>query len=322
MNNPLITVIVPVYNVEKYLNRCVESIVNQTYKNLEIILVDDGSPDNCPAMCDEWAMKDSRIKAVHQENKGLIRARDAGIENSNGEYLTFVDSDDWISGDCVEYLYELLINNEADVSAISLISTDIDAPVISNPIERTESYSFLDTVKNMNNDLCYICGKLYKKELMKKVPVLPDDIFFGEDSLRNYFVYKQCSRVCVSNQIKYFYFRHGEAGIAGKITYKLIDSSRKAYEIIDADFDKESEAYPYQLYNKILADFFLLNSIIRNNLCLDRYGELKGDILKCYGKIEDKSIIGKKHRYAISLLKLSRFLYNRSILLRTRLRGY
>ena len=91
MYSDLISVIVPVYKVEKYLNKCVQSIVNQTYKNLEIILVDDGSPDNCPQMCDEWAKKDSRIKVIHKENGGVSSARNAGLDNSFGDYIGFID---------------------------------------------------------------------------------------------------------------------------------------------------------------------------------------------------------------------------------------
>ena len=93
----LITLIVPIYMVEPYLDRCITSLVTQTYKNLEIILVDDGSKDNCPALCDEWAKKDERIRVIHRENGGLSAARNSGIDAANGEYLAFVDSDDFVS---------------------------------------------------------------------------------------------------------------------------------------------------------------------------------------------------------------------------------
>lgn len=102
MKKPLISVIVPIYNVESYLNRCVESIVNQTYQNLEIILVDDGSPDNCPQICDDWARKDSRIKVIHKENGGLSDARNAGMNIATGEYISFIDSDDYVALDFCE----------------------------------------------------------------------------------------------------------------------------------------------------------------------------------------------------------------------------
>ena len=108
MTTPLISVIVPVYRVEEYLERCVKSILSQTYKNLEVILVDDGSPDQCPAICDAWAEKDARVKVIHQENKGLSGARNAGIDAASGEYLAFVDSDDYVSPHFIEELYQLL----------------------------------------------------------------------------------------------------------------------------------------------------------------------------------------------------------------------
>ena len=96
MKQPQISIIIPVYNVEKYLNRCIESVVNQSFKELEIILVDDGSPDNCPQMCDDWATKDSRIKVIHQNNAGQAAARNNGMKIASGNYINFVDSDDWI----------------------------------------------------------------------------------------------------------------------------------------------------------------------------------------------------------------------------------
>ena len=108
MTTPLISVIVPVYRVEAYLERCVKSILSQTYKNLEVILVDDGSPDQCPAICDACAEKDARVKVIHQENKGLSGARNAGINAASGEYLAFVDSDDYVSPHFIEELYQLL----------------------------------------------------------------------------------------------------------------------------------------------------------------------------------------------------------------------
>ena len=103
-----ISVIIPVYGVENYLDRCVKSVVNQTYKNLEIILVDDGSPDNCPRMCDEWALRDHRIRTVHRENGGQSCARNTGLSVATGDYIAFIDSDDWIVEDTYEYCLKLI----------------------------------------------------------------------------------------------------------------------------------------------------------------------------------------------------------------------
>lgn len=113
----LISIIIPIYKVEEYLNQCIESVVNQTYKNLEIILVDDGSPDNCPKMCDDWAKKDKRIKFIHKENGGVSSARNMALEVFKGEYLCFIDADDTIHPRYVELLHNAAKKNKADVAA-------------------------------------------------------------------------------------------------------------------------------------------------------------------------------------------------------------
>ena len=120
----LISIIVPVYNVEKYIHECVDSIINQTYKNIEIILVDDGSPDNCGKICDEYAKKDNRIKVIHKPNGGLSDARNHGIDVANGEWLMFIDSDDWIEPNMAEKLLHSALNNKADLAISSVILFD------------------------------------------------------------------------------------------------------------------------------------------------------------------------------------------------------
>lgn len=110
----LVSIIVPIYNVEEYLHRCLNSIIHQTYKNIEIILVDDESPDNCPSLCDEYAQKDKRIKVIHKKNEGLGLARNSGLEIANGDYVAFVDSDDYVESDMVEKLYHECCANELD----------------------------------------------------------------------------------------------------------------------------------------------------------------------------------------------------------------
>ena len=117
---PLISVIIPVYNVERYLDECIKSIVNQTYENLEIILVDDGSPDNCPRMCDDWAKKDERIRVIHKENGGLASARNAGMNICTGEYISFVDSDDWMELNAYESLLKYF-DDKTDIVKFDMI---------------------------------------------------------------------------------------------------------------------------------------------------------------------------------------------------------
>lgn len=115
MMSPLVSVVLPIYNVEAFLDRCISSVVQQTYLNLEIILVDDGSPDRCPQICDDWAQKDSRIKVVHKENAGLGMARNTGIEHATGQYISFVDSDDYLDPETIEDAVNHALKHSADV---------------------------------------------------------------------------------------------------------------------------------------------------------------------------------------------------------------
>ena len=168
MNDILISVIVPVYNVEKYLDRCIDSIVNQTYRNLEIILVDDGSPDNCPKMCDDWAKKDGRIKVIHKENGGLSSARNAGLDICIGEYIHFVDSDDWLELSCIELLLDACVQNGALLSVCGRYiivheKRNIDKNFSENQIMSTSNFvSNMLVGKNCDSSPC---GKLYHKSL-------------------------------------------------------------------------------------------------------------------------------------------------------------
>ena len=127
-NNELVSVIVPVYKVEPYLDRCVASILAQTYPNLEVILVDDGSPDNCPALCDAWAQRDARIRVIHKKNGGQSDARNVGLDAASGAYISFVDSDDYIAENFIETLYDLLHEYHTDISAVHWKLVYADAP--------------------------------------------------------------------------------------------------------------------------------------------------------------------------------------------------
>ncbi|MBQ4573418.1 MAG: glycosyltransferase family 2 protein [Clostridia bacterium] len=168
MSTPCISVIVPVYNAEKYLRECIESILNQTFRDLELILVDDGSPDNCCKICDEYAEKDNRVIVFHQENRGVSAARNLGIDNAQGEYITFVDSDDYIMPYALELLYHDSIFSNADISCVS------GRKKCSNTIEALEKSKYViwrgsDSVKKSlldNGALYSSCRKLYKKEFL------------------------------------------------------------------------------------------------------------------------------------------------------------
>lgn len=145
---PKISIIVPVYNVEKYLEKCVRSILAQTFTDFELILVDDGSPDSSGAMCDQFAEQDQRVKVIHKENGGLSDARNAGIEIATGEYLGFVDSDDYIADDMYELLYTNIVKEDADLSICGIY----DVYEGKEPVEKQQQYIVLDKVAKNEND--------------------------------------------------------------------------------------------------------------------------------------------------------------------------
>lgn len=138
MGSGMVTVVVPVYKTEKYLDRCIESIVNQTYKNLEIILVDDGSPDSCPQKCEEWANKDSRIKVIHKINAGLGMARNTGMEHATGDYIYFCDSDDYVALDAMEHAVELAKADNADLVLFGMNRVGANGDILGTYCPNTE----------------------------------------------------------------------------------------------------------------------------------------------------------------------------------------
>ena len=169
----LISVIVPIYNVEKYLERCVDSIVNQTYRNLEIILVDDGSPDNCPKMCDDFAKKDSRIRVVHKKNGGLSDARNSGMKIASGECIVFVDSDDYVDCNMIAKMYDVMLKDDSDVVSCGVKWVDENGEVISEPtVDKNE---ILDTNEAMIEIIIdgklkqHVWNKMYKTELIQDI---------------------------------------------------------------------------------------------------------------------------------------------------------
>ena len=323
-----ISVIVPVYKTEKYLDRCIQSIVNQTYENLEIILVDDGSPDTCPEICDKWGKKDSRIKVIHKKNEGVLKARLDGVGQATGKYVGFVDSDDWIADDMYEYLVNLCEENHAQVASTALRVVDISENNISTHQENEKVHinNYENIFKRMSaDDLWSMCQKIYLRKLFDALPKIDYSISVSEDMMVNCLLYKNVDCLVVSNQKKYNYFRHAESAIAGVLTRNIVEDSIKAYNIIDKSFDKNDSAYPYQMANKIKNDFFLINSIIRNNKCLDRYDYLRNDILKNKDYIfkkGSKAVFSKTQKIGVILLIICPKLYNKSILIRREIRGY
>ncbi len=224
---PLISVIVPVYMAEAYLDRCVQSILKQTWDPFELILVDDGSPDHCPDMCDRYAERDSRIRVIHKENGGLSSARNRGIQAAAGEYLHFVDADDWLEPDAIAYLYDLLKKYQADFSMASNIRTDGAAVIRKQRLKETclsqrEFFMKLFKIRTQEN-VQYAWAKLYKKSLFETIRY-PEGMT-SEDIPAAFQAAQMSERIACSNKVIYHYFMNPSSITGsgfGETTFDLI----------------------------------------------------------------------------------------------------
>lgn len=221
---PLISVIVPIYKVEKYLNKCVKSIINQTYKNLEIILVDDGSPDNCGKICDKLAERDDRIRIIHKKNGGLSSARNAGIEIANGEYIGFVDSDDYIKEDMYEILLNLIKKYDADVSICNLYDVIDGNECIRNKENGIREYSRLDILKEVlldKNIQSYAWNKLYEKELFDEIKYPIGKKY--EDIGTTFYLFEKCNKIVVTSEPEYYYLKRADSLVNNVTESTILD---------------------------------------------------------------------------------------------------
>lgn len=208
--NDLISVIIPVYKVEDYLSRCVSSILGQTYRNLEIILVDDGSPDRCGEMCDDFAKMDDRIKVIHKNNGGLSDARNAGIEIAKGEYLTFLDSDDWVHREYIERLYQLLITSKSDIAVCNFIRTSNENIVVEPSKVEIYEFSNIEALEHLTGkfyvQLVVSWGKIYHKDLFKEIRY-PLGKIHEDEYVAHQLLYKARKIVFTTEQMLYYWQR-------------------------------------------------------------------------------------------------------------------
>lgn len=204
-NKVLVTVIVPVYNVADYLDRCVSSIVNQTYDNLEIILVDDGSPDSCPVKCDEWAKRDSRIRVIHQPNAGLSAARNAGLKCMSGDYVAFIDSDDYVTNDYIAVMLREALQTNADLVVCSFMQEDEEKGVkkVENHIIEQRSGTAKEMYELVASGFIMAWNKLYRSSLWNDMAFPVGKVH--EDELVFHRIFFECGIVATVAKPLYHY---------------------------------------------------------------------------------------------------------------------
>lgn len=249
-----ISIIVPVYNVEDYLKHCIESIIKQTYRNIEILLLDDGSTDNSGKICDEYELKDSRIKVIHKKNEGLSATRNLGIKICTGEYLSFIDSDDSVTEDYCETLYKSITENNADISSISYKVVRTNGDVIldatqNNGLEQNETtvYEGIEIIKELlkqNTIKNFAWNKLFKKSIISdfQVGVNYEDIVFSFEVLG------KINRLAYTNKACYNYLKRNSSITATITEDNLVDFGTAIigrYELVK---NKYPELMDYNMY--------------------------------------------------------------------------
>lgn len=264
-----VSIIVPVYRTEYYLDECVESLINQTYKNLEIILVDDGSPDKCPQKCDDWAKRDPRVLVIHKNNGGLSDARNCGIEKANGDFITFTDSDDIVERTMIEDLIDIYYKYGSDlISCESRLYKNGEESIIphyhcEDSISQINKVDFLRGILHITTD-CSVCNKLFKRTLIDNHRFHMGR--FNEDFLFFFDIIDNCHNITHTNK-GYYKYRVTEGSLTHSFNEKNLDVITNAIEILNN----------VREHNPLLVNDAKYYLIMR---CRDVFNEIKKNSLK------------------------------------------
>lgn len=273
MSKPLVSVIIPIYNVAQYLHQCVDSVLTQTYDHLEIILVDDGSPDNCPRICDDYLEKDNRIRVIHKNNGGISDARNAGIKISQGAYLFFLDADDYLAPQCIECLVNASISGVLAISGYVLDFSD--KGYIKEPEQVWGEYKSLidylnDFHKLFATKFNFVWGKLYRTEIIRRNNLkFSTGVSLAEDLIFNLDYYRYCKNGLIALPYSGYYYRQcGNTTLSKKFDNKMFEWNELCYTKV-RDYLKEfgcfTDTNRKHLYCNIVGNYEYGFYLIANN---------------------------------------------------------
>lgn len=292
---PMISVIIAIYNPGKYLNGCLDSIINQTYKNLEIILVDDGSTDNSLEVCKEYAEKDSRVIVHHKENSGVSATRNAGIRLAHGDYFSFIDSDDILEPDAYEYMIDLVKKNNVDAVNYEHFITYPNREVAHTLPDN--NYGLFDknqAIEQLVYNVLFAWNKLFSKKIIENV-WFDETIARGEDSLFSIFAFDKADKVWFEKRPLYHYIQSNNSAVRGKFR----ESQLSAIKLIDIYEPFFKEKYP-QFYDAQMSTLLNLMTTLYFDMRLDKCNHKENQKLvvktykKLYKKVNIKSLSKKK----------------------------
>lgn len=303
MSEPLISVIVPVYNVEEYLKRSVDSIINQTYINLEIILVNDGSTDNSLEICDAYASIDHRIVVINKKNGGLSDARNAALDIAKGEYITYVDSDDYIAKDYIEYLYCLLKENNADISMCACKKV-YEGEELDECREKVECFSSKEALESLlyqkKFTACAYC-KLYKRNMFEQIRY-PKGMHY-EDLAIIYKLLDVASRVVIGKKQKYYYYQRFNSIMNAKFNVKKMQRIQVANDLKIYVDEKHPELTSATSVRCFLAAVQVFREVPKKN----EYKEYLDKAWKQIRKYRKIALKDKKAKISIRFIALSTY---------------
>lgn len=267
MERKLVSIVIPIYNSGKYLEQCIVSVLNQTYFYMEIILINDGSTDNSADICNQFADKDRRIKVIHQKNGGVSLARNVGIENSQGEYICFIDSDDYIENNMIAYLVSSFENNDVD---LAMCGYYINNKKMDNNSNVNRIFNRIETAQIVSglkyNYRGYLWNKMFKTDIIKNYNLsFSSDYYICEDALfcQKYIKYIDKS-VCLS-EAKYHYIKHENSAMRQKLNTKRFSVLKAYEEIINICQDYNNKELNLQLRcNYIRHNILILKSMLLN----------------------------------------------------------
>lgn len=314
---PLISVIIPIYNVEDYLDECVQSVIHQTYKNLEIILVDDGSPDKCPQMCDNYAKLDNRIKVIHKKNGGLSDARNAGLEHVTGDFVCFIDSDDFIDVTMCEKMLEYQQESDSDIVSCMFswyVDGDIQAYPWSSKGYKEKHTLFLHDYlinavgRQLDNN---VCNKLFKRNVVTETFLVGK---INEDFLFFYYTTKAHPKATVVLTTKRLYNYRKRLGSICNDNYKLRIAELHNFHDVIIDATSWSDSIKFALEKQYVNDLYLMlmtfldDETLRKELCADWYW-----VRGAFNRIDNDRIIHIlcSNNLGVFLLKKSPWFYKR-----------
>lgn len=312
-----LSVIVPIYNVEEYLDECIKSIVNQTYKNLEIILVDDGSPDHCPELCDIWAENDSRIKVIHKENGGVSSARNAGLDVAAGDFIAFVDSDDYLDSDMYEIMLTQMREHNADMAQCGIVRENADGSV-----EVWDSFKAPIVVMDNTQLLCSVgeaagilpvspCNKIFKAEVIDVIRY-DESLKYAEDTLFNFSAARNINKAVIQNVPRYHYVNNSDSASHQKFSSSRFDE----HKVMDIIFDmaaNDNHVLPYCIKGDVLKSFRTIRQMIASNSCTDQFRIIRQRIIRHRKAIFSSGLYSKATKLKTLLLWLMPGIYKLAI---------